>query len=149
MSKLIELLLGSILLTIFTIALMVFSALHYILKSGGIVDCAWQGTARTWIDLNGDGLVNNNEPPLRNIEIHIDDVKNELVDIGWPAITDKTGETRLNIPMPNCSDTIFEIYADTPEGYRMTTIPRIEVHRNFWGSLIPQRVYYFGFVSDR
>ncbi|HKY55254.1 MAG TPA: hypothetical protein VJM08_13145 [Anaerolineales bacterium] len=149
MSKLIELLLGSILLTLFTIALIVFSALHYFLKVGGIVDCTWQGTARTWVDRNGDGLVNNDEPPLRNVAIHVDDMKNELVDVGWPAITDKNGETQFNVPMPDCSDAVFEIYADTPEGYRMTTIPRIEVNRNFWGSLIPQSVYYFGFISDK
>ena len=148
MSKILELLLGSILLTIFTIALIVLSALHYILKIGGIVDCEWQGTARTWVDLNSDGLVNNGEPPLRNVEIHVDDVKNKLIDIAWPTITDKNGEAQLNVLMPDCSDTVFEIYADTPQGYRSTTISRIEVNRNFWGSVIPQSVYYFGFISE-
>ena len=148
MSKIIEFFLGSILITIFTIALMVFSALHYVLK-GGIVDCSWHGFARTWLDMNGDGLVNNGEPPLSDVEISVDDVQNQLVDIGWPAITDKNGEVRFNVPMPECSDTVFEIYADTPQGYRITTIPRIEVNRNFWGSMIPQSVYYFGFVSEK
>jgi hypothetical protein len=149
MSKIIEFFLGSILITIFTIALMVFSALHYILKADGIVDCSWHGFARTWLDVNGDGLVNNGEPPFSDVEISVDDVQNQLVDIGWPAITDKNGEVQFNVPVPDCSDTIFEIYADTPQGYRITTIPRIEVNRNFWGSMIPQSVYYFGFVSEK
>lgn len=149
MSKVIEFLLGSILITVFTIALMVFSALHYVLKTGGIIDCEWQGVARTWVDLNGDGLVNNDEPPLPDVAVHVDDVQNRLVDVGWPAITDNYGEVQLNAPMPKCSDTIFEIYVDLPEGSRITTIPRIEVNRSFWGSMIPQSVYYFGFVSEK
>ena len=148
MSKVIEFFLGLILITIFTIALMVFSALHYVLK-GSVVDCSQHGFARTWLDVNGDGLVNNGEPPLSDVEISVDDVQNQLVDIGWPASTDKNGEVRFNVPMPDCSDTIFEIYADTPQGYRITTIPRIEVNRNFWGSMIPQSIYYFGFVSKK
>ena len=149
MSKILELLLSSILLTIFTIALVVFSALHYVLKVGGVVDCSWHGSARTWIDLNIDGLVNNGEPPLSNVEIHVDDVQNQLVDIGWPAITDANGEVQFNVPMPDCSDTVFEVYAEAPEGYRTTTIPHLQVNRNFWGSLIPQNIYYFGFVVEK
>jgi hypothetical protein len=91
MSKLFELFLGSILMTIFAIALIVFSALHYILRLGGIADagCDWHGSAKTWVDSNGDGIVNNAEPPLGEVEIHVDDFQNQFVDVGWPAITDK------------------------------------------------------------
>ena len=149
MSKLLEFFLGSILITIFTVALIVFSVLHYILKVGGIADCAWHSSARAWIDSNGDGFVNNGEPPLRNVEIHIDDVQNQLVDVGWPAITNNNGEVRLNVPIPGCSDTLFEIYVDIPEGYRITTNPRIEVNRDFWESLGTESIYYFGFISDK
>ena len=149
MSKIIEFFLGSILIAIFTIALMVFSALNYILSSGGIVDCAWHSIARTWIDSNGNGFVNKDEQPLSDVEIHVDDIQNQFVDIGWPAITDDNGEVHLNVPVPDCSDTVLEIYADTPEGYRITTIPTIEVNRDFWGSLSTQQVYYFGFISDK
>ncbi|HZM25455.1 MAG TPA: hypothetical protein VFC02_27140 [Anaerolineales bacterium] len=149
MSKIIEFFLGSILITILSIALMVFSALHYMLKGSNVVDCAWHGSARTWIDSNGDGLVNKGEPPLSEVEIHIDDVQNKLIDVGWPAITNQNGDVELDVPMPKCSDSIFEIYAHTPEGYRITTMPRIEVSWDFWGSLSPQSVYYFGFDSNK
>jgi hypothetical protein len=128
---------------------MVFSALHYVLKAGSIVDCAWHGSARTWLDTNGDGLVNNGEPPLSDVEIHIDDIQKRLVDVGWPAITNNNGEVQFNVPMPKCSDTIFEVYVHAPDGYRITTKPRIEVNRDFWGSLSTQRVYYFGFISNK
>jgi len=151
MSKLFELFLGSILMTILAIALIVFSALHYILRLGGIADagCAWQSSAKTWVDSNGDGLVNNGEPPLGEVEIHIDDVQNQLVDVGWHTISDKNGEARLNVLIPGCSDVLLEVYANTPEGYRITTKPRIEVNQDFWGSLDTENIYYFGFRSDQ
>jgi len=106
MSKLLEFLLGSILMTLLAVALIVFSALHYILRLGGIADagCAWHSSARTWMDFNGDGLMNNGEPPLGKVEIHIDDVQNQLVDAGWPVITDGNGDARLTIPLSECSD---------------------------------------------
>lgn len=149
MSKLLEFFLGSILITVFTIALMFFFALHYVLRVGGIANCEWHSSARAWVDSNGDGLVNNDEPPLRDVEIHIDDVANQLVDVGWPASTDKYGAVQLNVSTPGCSDTVFEVYVDIPEGYRMTTRPRIEVNRDFWGSRGTENTYYFGFTSDQ
>src|SRR5688572_19917717 len=99
MSKLLEFFLGSILITILSVALIFFSMLHYIVRVGGIIDCAWHGSAKTWLDSNGDGLLNHGEQPLSEVEIHIDDIQNKLVDIGWPAITDKNGDARLNVLM--------------------------------------------------
>jgi hypothetical protein len=148
MSKLLEFFLSSILITILAVALIVFSMLHYIVRVGGIVDCAWHGSAKTWLDANGDGLVNKGEGPLSEVEIHIDDVQNQLVDVGWPAITDRNGDARLNVLMLGCSDVLFEVYVNTPEGYRITTKPRVEVNRDFWGSLLTENVYYFGFTSE-
>jgi len=148
MSKLIEILFGSILITISTIALIFFSTLHYILRAGGAVDCAWHGSAKAWIDSNQDGLVNHGESPLGDVAIHIDDVQNQRVDIGWPAITDRYGDVQFQASIPDCSNSVFEIYTDLPVGFRLTTRPRIEVRRDFWGSLNSEIVYYFGFISD-
>jgi len=149
MSRLLEFFLGSILITVFTVAFIFFSALQYLLRVGGMADCAWHGSAQTWIDSNGDGLINNSERPLGGIKIHIDDAKNQLVDVGWPATTSKYGEVQLHVTIPGCSNTVFEIYAEIPEGYLVTTQPRIEVTQDFWGSLGAENVYYFGFRSDR
>ena len=149
MSKLIEFFFGSILITISTVALIFFYMLHYILRVGGVADCAWHGSARAWIDSNGDGLINHGESPLSDIEVHIDDIESQLVDVGWPAITDKYGDVQLNVSIPGCSNSVFEIYADIPEGYRVTTRPRIEVNRDFWGSLGTENIYYFGFITDK
>jgi hypothetical protein len=152
MSKLLEFFLGSLLISVFTIAFTFFSALHYVLRVVGITDCAWQGSAVAWVDSNGDGLLNHGEPPLPNVEIHIEDVKNRLADEGslsWPAVTNKDGDVRLNVSIPSCSDTVFEVYVKIPQGYRMTTTPRVEVHSDFWASLGAENIYYFGFVSER
>jgi hypothetical protein len=149
MSKLIEFFLGSILIAISTIALIFFSMLHYILRAGGVADCAWHGSAKAWIDSNRDGLVNNDESPLGNVAFHVNDVENRLVDVGWPAITDKQGQTQLHVSIPNCSNSVFEIYADIPAGFRVTTRPRLEIDRDFWGSLSTEKIYYFGFISDK
>ena len=149
MSKLIEFFFGSILITISSVALIFFSMLHYILRVGGVADCAWHSSAKAWIDSNGDGLINHGESPLRGVEIHIDDVQNQLVHVGWPAITDKYGEVYLNVSIPGCSNSVFEIYADIPAGFRVTTSPRIEVNRDFWGSLGAENIYYFGFISKK
>jgi len=149
MSKVIEFLLGSILIAISTVALIFFSALHYILRSGGVADCVWHSSAKAWIDSNRDGLLNHGESPLRNVAIHIDDVENNLIDIGWPAITDQFGHVQLNVSIPDCSNSVFEIYVDLPEGFRVTTTPRIEVNRDFWGNLGSENIYYFGFISDK
>lgn len=149
MSKLLEFFLGSILMVILSIALIVFSVLHTILRADSIADCAWHSSAKAWVDWNGDGLVNKGEPPLSGVEIHIDDVENKRKDVGWPAVTDQNGDARLNVRMLGCSDVLFEVYVDVPEGYRLTTKPRIEVNRDFWGILDPENIYYFGFISEQ
>ncbi|MGZ9235968.1 MAG: SdrD B-like domain-containing protein, partial [Anaerolineales bacterium] len=121
----------------------------YILRGTDIAACVWQGSAKAWIDSNGDGLFNSGEHPLSNVEIHIDDVKNQRTDAGWPVTTDHDGDVRFNVSIPGCSNTVFQIYVEIPEGYRMTTKPRIEVTPDFREILSPESVYYFGFVSDR
>lgn len=148
MSKLLEFFLSSILLAILSVAFLVFSMLHYIVKVGGIVDCAWHGTAKAWIDVNRDGLLNNGERPLSKVEIRIDDIRNQLVDVGWPAITDQHGEARLNVLMLGCSEALFEVYVNPLEGYRITTQSRVEAKQDLWGILFTENVYYFGFTSE-
>ena len=151
MSRLLEFFLGSILMAVLAISLMVFSVLHYILRAGRIDDCAWHSFAKTWVDSNGDGRMNNGERPLSEVEIHIDDVQNHRIDVGWPTSTDKNGDARLNalVVMLGCSDVLFEVYANSPDGYRMTTKPRIEVNRDVLGSMDTENVYYFGFTPDK
>ena len=149
MSRLLEFILGSILITVFTVAFMVFSAVHYILRAGDVADCTWYASARTWIDANADGLVNPGESPLSDVKIHVEDLQNQLATVSWPAITDQEGDVQLNVSIPGCTDAVFEIYVDIPEGYRITTRPRLAVQPDIWERTGTGRVYYFGFAPDR
>jgi len=149
MSRLLEFFLGSILITVFTVAFLFFSAVHYILKGGDVAHCAWYGSARAWIDSNADGRINPDEPPLSDVQVHVDDMQNQFIDIDWPASTDQDGDVQLNVSLPGCSGTAFEIYVEVPEGYRATTRPRIEVNLNPEESLNTEYVYYFGFAPER
>jgi hypothetical protein len=134
---------------VFTVAFLFFSAIHYILRTADASDCAWYGSARAWLDLNADGRLNPNEPPLSDVKVHVDDVQNRFFDVSRPAITDQEGDVQLNVSIPGCSDTLLEIFVDIPEGYRITTRPRIEVKPDVWESLRTQPVYYFGFAPER
>ena len=149
MSRLLEFILGSILITVFTVAFLFFSAVHFILRVGSVADCSWQASARAWIDSNGDGLPNPGEPPLTDVRIHIDHLQNQSGNLSWPGRTDQNGEVQFDISMPGCPDTLLEIYTEIPEGYRVTTRPHIEVRPDFWETPRTEHVYYFGFVSDR
>lgn len=148
MSKLFEFFISSVLITALTIASLFFSMLHYVLKVSGVADCAWHSSAKAWIDSNGDGLLNNGESPLGDVKIHVEYVENQLIQMSRPMATDKNGNVQLSVPIPGCSDTVFEIYVDTPEGYLITTRPRLEIKPSFWDSLDTRSVYYFGFKSD-
>lgn len=148
MSRLLEFILGSILITVFTVAFLFFSAVHHILRGVTISDCTWQGSARTWVDSNADGRINPGEPPLRDVRVHVDHTQNQLLGIDWPALTGQDGEVQFNLSIPGCSNTLFAIYVDIPEGYRLTTKPRIEVNPDLWQSRNTKPVYYFGFKSD-
>jgi hypothetical protein len=148
MSRLLEFILGSILITVFTVAFLFFSAVHYILRAGDVADCTWYASARTWIDANGDGLVDPHESPLSDVKIHVDDLQNPFANFTWPAITDQDGDVQISISIPGCKDTVFEIYVDIPAGYRLTTRPRLAIQPDRWeGSRAS--VYYFGFVPER
>ena len=149
MSRLLEFFLGSILITIFTVAFLFFSALQYIFKVDSIADCTWRGSARAWIDSNGDGRVSANEPPLGGVEMYVEQTQFQLIDLRLPVITDRNGDVMFDVSLPGCSRATFEIYVNTPQGYRSTTRPRIEVNPDAEANLSTDPVYYFGFMPDR
>ena len=149
MSRLLEFILGSILITVFTVAFIFFSAIHYILGTGYVADCTWYASARTWVDANADGLVNPGESPLADVKIHVDELQNQLATVSWPAVTDQDGNVQLNVSIPGCADTVFELSVDIPEGYRITTRPRLAVQPELWEIAGTGPVYYFGFAPDR
>lgn len=149
MFRLLEFLLGSLLITVFTVASMFFFALHHILKGGEIAECVWHGSVQTWFDMDGDGRSDPGEPPLKAVQIHVDDVGNQLGNVGWPVSTNRDGDAQLFASIPGCEETVFGIYVDIPDGYRLTTSGRIEIHPDLWGNPGDEHVYAFGFKAER
>ena len=149
MSRLLEFILGSILITVFTVAFLFFSAVHYVLRGNDIADCTWYASARTWIDSNGDGRPDPGEPPLDAVRVHVEDTQSQLVSLSWPVITDEDGVVQLYVSIPGCTDTVFEIYVEIPEGYRITTRARLAVQPDIWEPRSTEPVYYFGFAPER
>lgn len=149
MSRLLEFVLGSILITVFTVAFVFFSAVQYILRTGNAAGCTWYASARAWVDANADGRIDPGESPLSDVKVHVAGIQSEITAIGWPAVTDQDGDVSLHVSFPGCADTLFEIYVDIPAGYRLTTRPRLAVQPDFWKRSAPERVYYFGFAPER
>lgn len=149
MSRLLEFILSSILISVFTVAFLFFFTLHYLLKDGDAAGCTWYVSARAWIDANADGLVDPGESPLSDVKINVAEVRTQPLDLRWPAITDQHGAVQWSVPVPGCADTVFEISVDIPEGYRTTTRPRLAVQPDLWQASSSERVYYFGFVPER
>lgn len=148
MSRLLESFLGSILVTVFTVAFLFFSAVEYILRPEGLADCTWQVAARAWVDWNADGHVDPHEPVLDDVPIYVGDMHNQLLGTLRPLETDQNGEIQLSVPIAGCQETVVEIFVDIPKGYRATTQPRIEVQTDLWENLRAERLYYFGFVPE-
>jgi hypothetical protein len=149
MNRLLESLLGSILVTVFAVAFLFFSAVRYLLRPEGLTDCSWQAVARAWVDWNADGRVDPYEPVLDDVPIYVGDMHNRLLGTLHPLATGRNGEVHLQVPIAGCQETVVEIFVDIPDGYRPTTQARLEVQTDLWDDLRAERLYYFGFVPER
>jgi ligand-binding sensor domain-containing protein len=117
-------------------------AIWYLLQAGfGIVsaDCIWTGDAVAWIDENHNGIIEEDEPPLSNVQFYVDDTYNKFTDIGGESITSWKGESKLFVSLPGCPKTKMEVYPQVPQGYGLTTPPRLKGDKN-------EKRYEFGFA---
>lgn len=85
-----------------------------------MADCAWNGKAKAWVDLNRDGKLDPGEPPLAGVAFLIDDVRNGYRKVGNPAVSNDQGEADLMVWIPGCPATEFEVYAEPPVGYKIS-----------------------------
>jgi hypothetical protein len=93
-------------------------------------DCFFAGTARAWIDENENGIWDPDELPLPGVRFFVDDIKNELTNVGDAASSNEDGEAVVYVWLPGCPRVRFEIYATPPPGYRLTTQPRIPARQD-------------------
>ncbi|MDX1614205.1 MAG: hypothetical protein R3300_07830 [Candidatus Promineifilaceae bacterium] len=86
-----------------------------------LADCIEEKFAWAWIDANENGNWDRGEQRLSGVEFIMDDVLNDLTDVGGRAVSDNNGRTLLTVWLPGCPDVHFEVYALPTEGYRFTT----------------------------
>jgi streptogramin lyase len=69
--------------------------------------------------LNGNGVRDQGDPPLPGVTFHVNDILNGYSDVGdADGPSDWKGEVQLTVWLPGCPDARFEVYPDTPPGYR-------------------------------
>lgn len=106
-----------------------------------IADCGWSATVRAWVDLNGNGIRDENDTPLPDVSFHVDDTLNGYSDVSrGDGPTNWKGESQLSVFLPGCPKVQFEIYPDVPSGYRALS----DVRPTSDGDAIDQ-VFEFGF----
>ncbi len=88
-------------------------------------DCVWVRTATAWVDHNRNGRWDSSEPPLPEVRFFVDDVRNELVDVGQAAVSNAYGHAVLRVLLPDCVSSRFEIYAQPTPQYTSTTKTRM------------------------
>jgi streptogramin lyase len=110
--------------------------------AAGCVDCAWYASVEAWVDENANGIWDEGEPPLEGVEFHVDDVLNGYTNMG-NAISDWKGIARISLWLPGCPKARFEVYAEPPTGYRLTTDARLPAEGEGYGGSGPFR---FGFA---
>lgn len=103
-------------------------------------DCIWTGQGQAWVDKNENGVWDAGELALANVRFRVDDVQNGHTDVGDEAITGNTGETTVTVWLPGCPRTAFEVYAEPPPDYSLTTAPRLSPQND--------TPFAFGFVTN-
>ncbi len=105
-----------------------------------IADCGWFALGRVYLDQNQNGQLDANEESLADIAFHIDDVLNKYVDVGFPAKSNRQGESKLMVFVAGCPKTKMEVYIDVPKGYRLTTPARL--------TEVSSQTYDFGLIAS-
>lgn len=108
----------------------------------GMADCAWSGIAKAWVDMNNNGMRDPGDPPLPGVTFHVNDTLNGYPDVGDSSPSDWKGEAGLTVWLPGCPKAKFEVYADTPTGYRA-----ISETRQPADDRSSDQVFEFGFVQ--
>ncbi len=135
---------GLVLLALTILAAVVLLAIGGMM--GGQAECAWDGTAQAFVDTNGNRVADPGEPPLAGVAFRVDDPYNHLTEVtGRNAIiSDKAGKARLSVDLPGCPHAEFEVYAQPPGGFALTTAARLHSSDAASGGTFP-----FGFASQK
>ena len=122
------------------VLLLVVCVTWFLVKSYTYADCIWTGKAVAWIDENRNGIVDKGEKPLPNVQFFVDDTHNKYTVIADnDAVTELNGKVLLFVWLPGCPKVRMEIYPKIPQGFELTTSPRLKGGKN-------DKTYEFGFA---
>ncbi len=90
-------------------------------------DCRWTATAFVWNDDDKDGIPGEDENPIPNVPVHVDDVQNNRVKV-TSGMSDAQGNAKMDLFVAGCPETDFQVYVEPLEDYCLTTPERISQH---------------------
>ena len=122
--RIISILIALALLVLIALAVVVWRYSH-IDSAETAEDCGWDARAVVWLDKNGNGIWDEGEQPFQGVKIFVDDTLNHYTKVGRDSVSDFRGAASLSVWLPGCPNVEFEIYAEPPTGYRLTTPPRV------------------------
>jgi len=99
-----------------------------------LADCFWSADAFAWVDANGNGAQEADEPPLAGVEINFN------LTFLSSATTDAEGKAHLSGMHPGeCNPALANsVVAQAPPGYAPTTVLEVPYSDG-------QELYVFGF----
>jgi hypothetical protein len=112
-------------------------------------DGCYLGTAKAWIDANGNGLREADEQPLKGVLFELKDGMHDDNYLYQPE-SDENGEFFLSV-FPNTCESLagdeLVLSVSVPEGYRATTPTAIVITA---ADLLDSEMgeYFFGFISS-
>jgi streptogramin lyase len=103
--------------------------------------CMVKAVAVAWVDEDGDGIRDPEEPPLSGVTFFVDDTLSSFNPEGEEE-TDWYGEARFAVELQGCPTSRYEVYPEIPSGYQLTTEyrPSASYVRQY------ERFYTFGFA---
>jgi len=87
-------------------------------------DCGWNHQVVVWLDMDADGVRDEDEVPMPGVVVHAEEVNLGYLHGAQPV--NWQGEYRFDVFLSGCPDVSFEVYPEVPEGYRVTTAARVK-----------------------
>lgn len=115
----------------------------------GIADCGWDDTALAWIDENQNGVWDDGEKPLAEVQFIADDIRHDY-DTSNEAISDLNGEAWVSVFPVDCTgfnEIDIIIKAIPPAGYLSTTPNEISIPQDAAQNAQNDN-FFFGFIHE-
>ncbi|HEX8230633.1 MAG TPA: hypothetical protein VF826_15150 [Chloroflexia bacterium] len=101
--------------------------------------CSWVGYARAFIDENANGQEDAGEPALAGVTFFVDDLLYNFKKVST-AVSKAEESAMLVVESSSCYNSAFEVYAEIPQGYALTTPSRLKVPEGSFND-----IFSFGF----